>query len=333
MINSDYFAVVGLDPRDYLLLNPSTEELDIARFSLCELSENLKQNNSKALYNSGLDYCTDVINLFNESGKDHASYYMGNVCNDILNIIEVGYGYSDGTEWIPGSSVNELINGVFKNQYDKFCNRIILTSEEKEPILIDDIEFEYVETLDIGKIEINLLLDINNNTIDKYIDIYHWFFNRECNKKIILGISFLNNINRFSNKTDVITSMYRGIYFPNYMCKHGSSTCSYTIESHPDKHEKNMNFKFLFAKKDDIRGSKHLQKTSSIHRTHIISMDNSRGNKERVYHLEYNDIIIILDCSKHGFNRARYNNQHFVENVEIGTDNAEKETWQYEILL
>ena len=297
--------VVGLDPNCYLFKDPDDETLDIARFDLCKIAKNLKENEAKVLYHEQMKYVSGITDLFNDKRKDPVMIAFHHACDNVLEILELENTYSGSVYhmWIDGEYIDIMLNGIFEVQSTRYHNRIILSNNPgKKDIKINKIIFKHVGSIDDGSLDINLLCNIDIDTMDEWLYIYEWYFSRNDRKKIILSDYFRKNICSFSNQLEVITSMIRGVYHPDYIyMQRGLTSNKKMIECHPDKHDSELDFYIYNDKGEEIS-----QARSKIYRAHITSLSAIRGIAERIYYITDNFHYIILDCGGHDFNIKKY---------------------------
>jgi hypothetical protein len=324
--------VVGLDPNCYLFQDLDNETLDIARFNLCRIAKNLKKNKAKALYHQQMKYAQNVTDLFNDSSRDPVIIAFRYECDDVLEILELEniYSTSQSYKWTNNDLIDCMLNGIFEVQYTRYHNRIILSNDsEKQDIEINGIIFRHVDSIDEGKLNINLLCNIDIVSMDEWLYVYEWYFSRFDRKKIILSNYFRKSIYNFSNQLDVITSMIRGVYHPEYIYKQkGLDHIENMIECHPDKHVAKLEFSIYDEQKKEIAQNK-----SSICRVHIVPLSNRSGGTERIYYITDDVYYFILDCSGHDFDRKKYQGCEREFNYGTILADCKNETLRYKIKI
>lgn len=279
-------VVLGLDPCLYLK-DPSTitlEEGYIATGVLSNLVQTAKVEKIKYLYNRWFDCeLPNVINLLN--GGNDAFSFIAIMSGDAFKYFDKMSGYEEGEKDDIHCSFDEPTQGYISALYsylkEQYDHALVISDECKE-ININGTVYNFVtDIVDNKDLHINMLSPIQNHAdFDRHFPLYHWFYGRES-KNIILTDDFMTHINRIKNEElfSILTSIFRGIYFPDFMCQSGVQRTQDTIEAHNDQYAYYM---------------KLGTKDANLYRIHCVDIDKNSGGKNRIFYTDSGSHLYVF---------------------------------------
>lgn len=271
-------VVLGLDPCLYLK-NPSTltiEEGYISTGVLSGLIQTAKIEKIKYLYNRWFDHkLPDVINLLN--GGSDAFSFVAIMSGDTFKYFDQMNGHEDNERFDVHCDFYEPIQGYISALYaylqEHYDHGIVISNECKK-VDINGTAYNFVTDIaDNKELNINMLPAVQNHTdFDRHFSLYHWFYGREA-KDIILTNNFITKLNRTENEElfKILTSIFRGIYFPDFMCQYGIPATQNTIEAHNDQYANSM---------------KLGTKDTNLYRIHCVDIGKNNGGKNRIFYTD-----------------------------------------------
>lgn len=280
-------VVLGLDPRLYLKdkakLLPSDRYKTIS--DLVRLIEIAKTEKIKYLYNGHFDYSLpeNVTNIMLDVEDDFA--FIALMANNQFEYTEKVYSYlpvnGDDIVCSFDEVTNSYIAGLLKELIDTYYHGILM-SDRCINMQINGENYNFVNNISENyDLEIEMLPAItDNNEFETHFALYHWFYGRE-NKDIILTDTFIKQISRVNNNElfIILTSMFRGIYYPDYKCKNGAQRTKNTIEAHSDKHADCMEIN---------------NKEATLYRIHCVEIKENSGGKKRIFYTDKNGYTFVF---------------------------------------
>lgn len=298
-------TVLGLDYKLYLKVKDiSHEEKLIAEFELLEKFELAKIYNFKYLYNGNIDYIDleEYINLLNFKCDDFSSYAL--VIDNVFEYIEKTYAYSNNInivdDYIDNSFVSYIIP-VFEELNNNYGHQLFI-SFEKRTVLFEETSYFFLDNFQDEDFVLTTLPKVTS--IDDFYSLFHfyfWFYSKENMVKIktseiLLSENFKNQISQLdaNNLSNILTSLFRGIFYPDYLHSKGVIDSSkYIIETHPDK---------------KIKSLKIGNERNSLYRIHCVTSSQKKGGKNRICYTTYslNKVVVFYYAMDHCENLKHY---------------------------
>ena len=278
---------ISLDPRLYLIKTKELEEIHEKAEDLVFLLDTLCNENIKILYNTNLDYCEiDCINLFNVDIKDPTFIYLSYIYEEYKQLMEQIYTYDSNESNIPIFNVydkitKDILYTSFLEQEQKYYNSI-LYSDSSSHFVLEGMKYFISDSLNPLSLDIDALTLCSEENFYDIFSIYHWFFDKSFEKKVIFSEYIHKEINTLSvNYTEAIISLLRSIFYPNFVLKKtGANPNKFTIECHPDK---NNNVKISNG-----------QISFKPYRSHIVKqLETLDSPKDRFFYVNIDNIYII----------------------------------------
>ena len=279
-------VVLGLDPCLYLK-DPSIlsmEEGYIATGFLSDLVQTAKVQKIKYLYNRWFDHeLPGVINLLN--GGSDAFSFIAVMSGDAFKYFDQMNGYEENVKDDIHCGFDEPTQGYISALYsylqEHYEHGIVISDVCKETDINGAAYYFVTDILDNKDLNINMLPAIQNHAdFDRHFSLYHWFYGRE-NKDIILTNDFMTYINRIENEElfAILTSIFRGVYFPDFMCQSGVPRTENTIEAHNDQYANTM---------------KLGTKDANLYRIHCVDIDKNSGGRNRIFYTDSGNHIYVF---------------------------------------
>lgn len=324
-------SVLGLDYKLYLKdKNISVEDKFIAENELSEKFDLAKKYSFKYLYNGSINYQSfdEYINLLNFDYDDFSSYALS--INNVFEYIEMTHSYSPDEgieiddEFIHTSFINYIIP-IYQVLESEYKHRTFVSSNMTN-INFNGITYFFLKDFTDEKGVLNILPEISS--IDDFyslIPFYFWFFSKK-NKvnidvsKVILTKNFKNQIIKANSDSlcNILTSLFRGIYYPDYLCSKGVIESSeYIIETHPDK---------------NIKSLKIGNESNSLYRVHSVSKDEKKGGVNRICYTFYDKKVVVFYYSTDHCENLRYE-EELKKDLKIYVLNDEDEELDKDIKL
>ncbi len=278
--------VVGLDPCLYLYKQDTLtlEDRYILEANLVDIFEITKLESVKYLYNGYIDNVPmdNIVNILSGEEKDNAFVAL-NVYNSI-EYFEKIYDYTPAQENTTFCEFKDPLLSytlaIFEHLFQQYHHSIVI-SDRVNDIVINHRSFYFRKNLSIfTDLSIKMLPDVVSlENFEEYFSLYHWFYGRE-NKKILLSDTFLTQISKSPQKLhNILTSIFRGVYFPDFSLKDGIEATIYTLETHSDKKALNM----------EVNKDK-----TTLYRVHCSETQTKNSAKDRICYTKYNDYIIVF---------------------------------------
>ena len=284
---------ISLDPAFYLCSKELeyTEIIKKASILSNELDKILIQS-AKILfhcefYKKDLDY----INLFyyfeiNDPIVNTISIQMGQIAERIKS--ELVDTTENITDLFPSTceETKQILSSILHYQKVNYHNRIIYSHENK----LLNISSEYYKTnnFDICSLDINSLEDCTLLNYNDVMPLYQWYFDSKFVKKIYISLYCITKIATLSvSFRDTIISMFRSIYFPDYMYVHDKSLIpnKYRIECHLSN-----------STGDKCKVDKH--KESGTYRFHVVSeIGKVTSANDRMSYLKFGSVYLNVGIS------------------------------------
>lgn len=271
-------VVLGLDPCLYLKDSSALtiEEGYIATGILSDLIQIAKAEKIKYLYNCYFDHkLPDVINLL-QGGSDEFSF-IAIISGDNFKFFNQMHGHNENEKDDIHCTFNEPTQGYISALYiylQEHYDHGIVVSNECKKVDLNGTTYNFVtDIVDNKELDVNMLPTIHNhNDFDRHFSLYHWFYGRET-KDIILTNNFITKLNRTKNGElfKILTSIFRGIYFPDFMCQSGVIKTQNTIEAHNDQYARSM---------------KLGTKDTNLYRIHCVDIGKNKGGQNRIFYTD-----------------------------------------------
>ena len=278
--------VLGLDPCLYLKKESeiNVEEKQIIISELVELFELSESENIKFLYNGFFDYNNiyGVKNLISDSCNDFA--FIALQLTNRLEYIEIMHNHIENDAnciCTFEEPIKGYILALFDHLYVNYHHKIIV-SNKKTNINILERDYYFIKNI-LNNQEINIDYLPMINSYDDFINffaIYNWFFGRD-KEDIILTDYMKHQIKDLSHDQlfNILTSIFRGIYYPDYKLSMGESSCKYTIKAHSDS---------------NIKYSKVNNVASTLFRIHCVTLDEMQGGVNRICYTKYDNKFFVF---------------------------------------
>lgn len=268
----------------YVDKNISVEELDIARAELQDIIEHTKKHKAKLLYNEMLDYISvnNYINLLSKYEKDPA--YISMVINRPFEVFECTHENKVTSTLLIDTIVDNYIVATYVKLVDTYFHNLVF-SKNHGGLQLDGKEYKMFVDFDEINFSVVLLPDIPTvNDFDRYFSLYEWFYSRRGKRKIFLTDSFRLIINRVNNLDDILTSLLRGVYYPEYDTHQGIERSIYDIDAHRDNNQK-VRIKSVMERKSD---------ETILYRVNVVPHNIAKQGILRIGYSIYRDTYIIF---------------------------------------
>lgn len=301
--------VLGLDPCLFLKDKTSflAEEKYLAVDILLEVLEDAKNNKVKYLYNGNYDtYLPNpIINVFKEMENDQA--YVALALTNPFEYFENIYTYHDSTDVCLCSFTDSLVKGyIFSTLIhlrNVYHHNIIKSNVTKTVPLLGN-QYNFISKIDIYScLDIGYLPNVvNQNDFYQYFEHYNWFLGKK-EKELVLTNTFRTQINRLDDSEflRVLTSLLRGVYFPDFMVSQGATNCKYTIETHSDKHVRTM---FIGTQ------------STTLYRIHSVELNQKNGGLNRICYTIYNEKVIVFFYHDEHCNTLSHEEEVCIDNTK-----------------
>lgn len=279
--------ILGLDPCLFLKNKTvfSEDDKHLTVSFLSEVFEEAKDNNVKYLYNGYYDnhLPNSVINVFNEIENDIA--YIALSLTSPFEYFEKVYEFNESNQPSLFSFSDQMIKGyiysTFIYLFEKF-NHGIVKSNRRDLVNLSGNQYHFINDIDIfSSLEIEYLPKVNDlNDFYNYFNDYDWFLGKN-KKEFILTDNFKTQITRLddSEYLRVLTSLLRGVYFPDFMNSQGTENCRYTITTHSDR---------------SVRQMKIGNNFTTLYRIHSVELNQNSGGLNRICYTIFNEIVIVF---------------------------------------
>lgn len=278
--------VLGLDPCLYLKkesqINEESKQIIVAE--LLELLELSKLENIRFLYNGAFDYdnSNEIKNLILDSENDFA--FIALQLTNRFQYFETIYTHVQNEESCV-CNFEEPFKGyilaLFEHLYINYHHKIIVSNEKINKYILGRDYYFIKKIINNEEIHINYLPIINSyNNFIQFFPIYNWFFGRE-RENIILTEFMKHQIKNLSHRQlfNILTSIFRGIYYPDYKLSYGQSPCHYTIRTHSDS---------------NIQYSKVNNSSTTLFRIHCVNLDELKGGVNRICYTKYDNHFFVF---------------------------------------
>jgi hypothetical protein len=304
--------VLGLNPCLYLKKSASltNEDRYIAISELVDIFQNANAEKIKYLYHGAFDYSLDqdTINLLTDL-SDEFTYIALNISSPLEYCEKIySYAHTDMHCFCGfNSPLKEYVFSLFGTLIQDHAHNIIV-SNKNEYNSINNCNFHFIKNIKT-EISISDLPPITDlSSFCKHFSIYNWFFGRET-LDIILSDTFIAKISHLAQPEleKILTSLFRGIYFPDYKLAHGIEPNQYTIRAHSDKN-------IAYIKIND-------QNTTLI-RVHCVPANEKQGGVDRICYTEYDNYVIVFFYDKSHCQQLKY--EETIANPKIFRYNREE---------
>lgn len=278
--------VLGLDPCLFLKKESEidNEEKLIIIGELLELLELSKSEKIKFLYNGSFDYADKygIKNLIVDSENDFA--FIALQLTNRFEYFETFYTHIQREEDCI-CNFEEPFKGYvlasFEYLYFNYHHKIIVSSEKINKNILER-EYHFIKNI-VNNEDLNIEYLPVINSYENFISffaIYNWFFGRE-NENIILTDFMRDQIKDLSSIQlfDILTSIFRGIYYPDYKISNGQLPCNYTIRTHSDS---------------NIKYSKVNNYSTTLFRIHCVKLNELKGGVNRICYTKYNNHFFVF---------------------------------------
>lgn len=258
------------------------EEIDMARANLLEIIEHAKMHSAKFLYNEMLDWIQvdDYFSLLSQSGKDPATLPF--ILNRPMEVFECTYETEEPDFVLIDKQIDLYLIATYSKLKKDYAHNLIFsklffsTSEHLE-------DYRLFKDFDENNFSVNLLPSISSyDGFKSQFALYHWFYSRRGKHEIMTIDSFCSRVSRVNNLQDILTSMFRGIYYPEYTLHQGREPSVHDIDAHRDN-------------KQLVKINNGAQTTKiTLYRVNVVPYNIKKDGVLRIGYCIYNDIYIVF---------------------------------------
>ena len=315
--------VVGLDPRIYIKSaeDVTPESIHVFAADILEVIEKAENNNVKYLYNGHMDEWlpNSIKNIFTELKNDIA--YVALVSTP-FEYIETIFAHDpavhDDKVFNFEEPVQGYIYGIFNDLIERYNHGIVISNNEEEVTINNNLFYFCKDMSSQNDLTVNMLPSITNyDDVKRYFTLYNWFFGKE-EKKIILSDTFIRQIYSLVNDEiyNIVTSIFRGVYYPDYLISQGFPSCQYTLEAHSDSSTKQM---YVNSEK------------TTLFRIHCVDMAKQRGGVKRICYTENSEYVFVFYYHEDHCNKLSHVETIEYETIKIFDKDRATEDRKYKI--
>lgn len=279
---------LGLDERYYLVnKNCHKDDLDIISAELLDIFLKGKEEGTKFLYNENFQLYDDqnFLNILTEE-SDYFSYIQFGL-GGYIEYVEETYAFEEElvNNSLPyGDEFNTIVLSTYFHLNEEHRHNIVYGKEDKTITLHNNTFYFRTDPYDRDN-NTDLLPNIQGeDDLNFFFQFYHWYFGRNLDN-IVLSNNFLQQVLKNGNNLKTITSsMFRGIYYPDYKTANGAKESTLTIGTHSDKN-----------------ASCYInQNNCTLFRIHCVSIEKRKGGLLRICYTYYqNKYIVFYYHKKH----------------------------------
>mgnify|MGYP000420078129 CR=1 FL=1 len=192
------------------------------------------------------------------------------------------------TDLFPTScdETKQILSSILHYQMIHYYNRIIF-SDQNKVLTINNI-YHKTNSFDILSLDISSLDECTVGNYQNIISLYQWYFENKFDNKIYISLYCINKISTLNiSFNEAIISLFRSIYFPDYMYVHDPSLIpnEYRIECHLSN-----------SSDDKCKTTQHTK--SGTYRFHVVPrIGRVTSAKDRMSYLKFDSTYIIVGIS------------------------------------